>query len=513
LQHINDEITSPKEEVPDIPISVEKIVLKCTQKKPDRRYLKMSDLIADLKKSLVTPDEDFVQIAPASVSSASTVMMTDEEVNKIRNNEIGVSEDDDEMESDETEENEDDEDDIFGEDDDIDAENPKMDKVIFIGAIVSGVLFVILAIVLFMKSMGGCGGSGEEEQTTMESESLKSTQTKVPSVIGKSEDEAIDLLKAASIGTSVEYEYSSTIPKGDVIRLSVDEGTVVDKNSKITIFVSQGAKKGTMPDVVGKDKDEAKKLLESDEYGLVVTFEYQMNEEVEANKVISTNPEAKKDVYFGDTVTVYISQGSDTSDVVMPDITDVSKEKAKATLEGLGLSMNIVDEKYDKSVAAGNIISQGYKEGKVIPRGTVVDVAVSKGPEPTTKAPETTTKAPETNTQETTTKKTTFSASFPSVSADKFGVEAGVTGTITSAVLTYTNSDGNKATETLNMNNYSIYTEFSDQWSQGTITISKSNVKEGSEATITFTLSYPALDENGVSVTKEATATTTAVFN
>ena len=51
LQHINDEITSPKEEVPDIPISVEKIVLKCTQKKPDRRYLKMSDLIADLKKS------------------------------------------------------------------------------------------------------------------------------------------------------------------------------------------------------------------------------------------------------------------------------------------------------------------------------------------------------------------------------------------------------------------------------------------------------------------------------
>ena len=84
LQHINDDIPSPKDAIPDLPISVEKIILKCTQKKPDRRYLKISALSADMKKSLISPNEDFVQISAPPVSNATTVMMTDEEVSMIR---------------------------------------------------------------------------------------------------------------------------------------------------------------------------------------------------------------------------------------------------------------------------------------------------------------------------------------------------------------------------------------------------------------------------------------------
>ena len=66
LQHINEEMPNPRDYVEELPVSVEKILAKCTQKKPERRYLKVSTLIADLKKSLITPDEDFVQMAPAS---------------------------------------------------------------------------------------------------------------------------------------------------------------------------------------------------------------------------------------------------------------------------------------------------------------------------------------------------------------------------------------------------------------------------------------------------------------
>lgn len=50
LQHVQNDLPSPKIYVPDLPISVERIIEKCTQKKPDRRYLKVSSLIADLKK-------------------------------------------------------------------------------------------------------------------------------------------------------------------------------------------------------------------------------------------------------------------------------------------------------------------------------------------------------------------------------------------------------------------------------------------------------------------------------
>ena len=83
LQHVQNELPSPLIYVPDLPISVEKIIEKCTQKKPDRRYLKVSSLIADLKRSLISPDEDFVQMVTLDENGA-TRMISDEEVSQIR---------------------------------------------------------------------------------------------------------------------------------------------------------------------------------------------------------------------------------------------------------------------------------------------------------------------------------------------------------------------------------------------------------------------------------------------
>ena len=62
IKHIQDPMPSPREFVPEIPVSVEKIILKCTQKSPDRRYQTMGEMIRDLKRSLINPDEEFVQI-------------------------------------------------------------------------------------------------------------------------------------------------------------------------------------------------------------------------------------------------------------------------------------------------------------------------------------------------------------------------------------------------------------------------------------------------------------------
>ena len=64
VQHIQDTIPAPSQLVEGIPVSVDKIVLKCTQKKTDRRYQSAYDLIVDLKKSLVMPEDDFVKLAP-----------------------------------------------------------------------------------------------------------------------------------------------------------------------------------------------------------------------------------------------------------------------------------------------------------------------------------------------------------------------------------------------------------------------------------------------------------------
>ena len=75
VQHIQDSIPAPSQLVEGIPVSVDKIVLKCTQKKTDRRYQSASELIADLKKSLVMPDEDFVNLGSVYDGAMQSLMI------------------------------------------------------------------------------------------------------------------------------------------------------------------------------------------------------------------------------------------------------------------------------------------------------------------------------------------------------------------------------------------------------------------------------------------------------
>ena len=71
MKHLQ-EITPPSEIVPDIPYSLEQIILKCTQKNAERRYKSTTELIQDLKRSLVDPEGDFVVIPP--LGNADTII-------------------------------------------------------------------------------------------------------------------------------------------------------------------------------------------------------------------------------------------------------------------------------------------------------------------------------------------------------------------------------------------------------------------------------------------------------
>ena len=71
LKHLQEEILSPREIIPDLPRAIEQIILKCTQKSPDRRYQNMAQLIRDLKESLVNPNGDFVRIASENPQGAT----------------------------------------------------------------------------------------------------------------------------------------------------------------------------------------------------------------------------------------------------------------------------------------------------------------------------------------------------------------------------------------------------------------------------------------------------------
>ena len=83
IKHIQEPMPSPREYIPEIPISVEQIVFKCTQKSPDRRYQSMAELIEDLKRSLMHPDEDFVKMVDPD-EEASTRLISEQDMRQIK---------------------------------------------------------------------------------------------------------------------------------------------------------------------------------------------------------------------------------------------------------------------------------------------------------------------------------------------------------------------------------------------------------------------------------------------
>ena len=133
LKHIQSNVPSVREYVPTVPVSIEKIILKCTQNKADRRYPKISLLISDLKRALAEPNVDFVQLDTSNIGG-STVMITDDEINQIRKGSSDNRKDTVE--------------DTLDDENDIDKLNPKMDRIVSVGGIIIGIIALLIATVV-----------------------------------------------------------------------------------------------------------------------------------------------------------------------------------------------------------------------------------------------------------------------------------------------------------------------------------------------------------------------------
>ena len=409
LQHLQEEIARPSIYAPDLPISFEKIILKCTQKTPDRRYQTIEELLTDIRRSLAHPDEDFVTIAPL-VDGGKTKVISPEELDKIKEGR-GVAEDlndddtdadnDDEYADDEDDDDEydesllDDDDDEEDDDDDDDGKllNPKMDKAITIMGIVTAVIIVIVIIYLALSVAGVFKFGGKknsesqqtESQTQTESESESETQTETEGqmidIRGMSVEDAqkaVDRLKLDLTVFAFETKQSDQ-KDGTILDQDVKAGDTVKRGSQINVVIAgKGDSTSEMvkiPSVIGKTKSSAKSTLES--AGFSVTFEYgDYNDSVAADVVTAQSPSAKKQAAKGSTVTVTLSPGQ--KPITVPNVVGASQSQAESALAGAGLKYTYADSQYSDTVLAGNVISQ-TKSGETVAAGTTITLTLSKG--------------------------------------------------------------------------------------------------------------------------------------
>lgn len=392
IQHLQEEMTPPSVYAKNLPISMEKIILKCTQKNADRRYQTIGDLLADLRRSLVHPDEDFVVIAPL-VDNGKTKVISGEELKQIKEHGVEPKEDRhaSKLESSyDPDEDEDDED-----EDENEGLSPKMDKAMTIMGIV--VFVVILAVIIYLVgSFFGLFRFGSNSSKNTETQTQTQTQTQTESeqpvvvqdVRGKLQEEAQSELEAQGLYMFVIQEQKSDQPEGTVLNQDPVGGSEVSAGTTINVIVagtenvdftdseSQSDQNDVpVPNVVGKLEKDASSTLSA--AGFKVSKTYKYDDSVDAGKVVSQSPRGGN-AQEGSTVTIVISQGKKSSTV--PSVQGRSKKDAQAALQKAGLKV-AVKEEYSDSVKAGQVISQSVASGKIVPADTTVTITVSKGQE------------------------------------------------------------------------------------------------------------------------------------
>jgi serine/threonine-protein kinase len=379
IRHIQEPMPSPRKINPDIPYSVDQIVLKCCEKSPDRRYQNMQELASDLKMSISNPDGDFVKRYDPN-DMGSTRMITDEEKEQIKQ---GVK---NRQESAAAEADIDEdvvrrptkvvkkvrEDVDFDDDeDDVEEQEHSMDRIAAILAILAVAIIGVILVMIIGGRTGILPGSGKSDNTAMTEEMVV-----MPNVVGIDASAARSALVKEGLIPELTYEESDKFTVGIVMRTSVEEGTQVPVGTTVVLTVC-GNSGSRIPSVVGLTRDEAVDLLT--EAGFNVNIAEASSEEVEAGYVISQDPEGDVQADGGSYVTITVSVGPDmTGKVEMPRLLGMTEQEARNTLNAFGLKAGnvrtIIDSDPDNR---GLVISQDVEPGTTIEEGTAVNFDIA----------------------------------------------------------------------------------------------------------------------------------------
>ena len=413
LKHLQEELVSPRELLPDLPRAMEQIIIKCTQKSPDRRYQNLSLLIRDLKESLVNPNGDFVRLASENPKGAThKYSRADlEEINRRAQDPEGYPGLFDDSYDDRNDYGPDEDDPYYSDLDDYDPDDlidddvrdrkrdRKRDRgkggrrhdsdtggtekaitaVAILVAVVVGLIILYLIVHTF-DLLGGGGGSGSTEGDSSVTIDLTAGMVRVPDLRGKTENEAQQILRENELGYKYLGETSSDeYASGQVASQDTEPGRSVQKNTRIGYTLSIGSAQAlTVPDLTNKTQADAEQALTS--IGLLVLVDNtRFSDEIASGNVITTNPGAGSSVHEGDTITLYISQGQNSQQVQVPDTQGKYKDDAVTILSNSGLYVYVASEPSD-TVAENLVIRHDIPPGSSVQTGSAITITVSTGP-------------------------------------------------------------------------------------------------------------------------------------
>ena len=320
LKHMQEEPVEPIELNPNLPIAVNKIIMRALQKDTTLRYQTASEMLVDLKKSLKDPEGDFVEELEYDPTAKTQVIDT----NAYRDNKQTKN-----------------------------SSGKKDGKFKTFVKTHKGLSIFIGLLLLFVLSLGG---------TMLVLNLTNPPEIAMPNVVGLSKEEAQKEIENVKLKFEIEKEeYNKDVPEGFIISQDptyMEKFNKVKQGSTVKVVVSKGEEKTTVPKVVGMEKDKAVKALEDAK--LKVEIVEESSKKVQEGYVISQETSPDTEAFAGDTIKIHVSTGVEKATV--PDVIGKSQADAKKTLEAQGFVVAVTTSE-DSSKENGIVLKQSLDSG------------------------------------------------------------------------------------------------------------------------------------------------------
>jgi len=200
----------------------------------------------------------------------------------------------------------------------------------------------------------------------------------VPNVIGLKEEAAVNLIQQAGFEPDVQRAANADVEKGRVFDQNPNPGNRIQKGDRVTLLVSTGAPKTSVPDVTGMNYGDAVQALND------ANLNASKNEVFSpkpVGQVVDQNPAAGENVVEGTEVVLDVSKG--TKQVEVPNVVGMPEADARATLDQAGFEVTSTSAPSD-TTPEGNVSDQNPDGGTQAAKGSTVSITVSSGPSTTT---------------------------------------------------------------------------------------------------------------------------------
>ncbi len=348
LKHLKESIPSIREKLPNIPQSIENIIIKATAKNPKNRYTDAREMHSDL---LTCMDEDRTNEAKIKLPYSEEDEMKLKSPKKTQPAEKKEKKEEPSKKKEPKKEREE----ILSKkitENDLKKENKFL---IILASIFTFLIVAITTVVVLIPRL------------------TESKELNIPDVTGYTVEDALKTLQDAGFKVATEQQKiaSEEIEIGHIVKTSPLANTKRTVGTEITLWVSEGDTKITLEDFIGSNYLEVKGRLEA--LGILVNIDYKDAKENSKNDlIVETVPKAGEKVSKGDTVILYLPTNK------YPDFV-----KEKYTYERIvdylkDFNVTVEKEERESKEPTGTVIEQSRKAGTRIVGGTTIKITVAK---------------------------------------------------------------------------------------------------------------------------------------